>query len=349
MAKRFDITARVGKCKPCFLIAEAGVNHNGSPELAHKLIDSAHQAGADAVKFQAFVTEELVTIRAAKAVYQTVTTGLGDQFAMLKALELSGEEQASLLTHCESLGMAYLCTPYDQPSIEMLERIGVCAYKVASTDTDNIPFLRLLAGTGRPVILSTGLASLAEVEPSVEALGGGYSQWLALLHCTSEYPAPPEDSNLRAMETLHRAFGLPVGFSDHTEGVGVAPLAVALGAVIIEKHFTLDRAMVGPDHLASVDFAGLSALVAEVRKAERALGNGIKRPAPSEVGNRVNMRKSLVARSPIRAGQVIESAHLTCKRPADGLPPLWFDRVVGQRAARDIGADEQISLGAIAW
>jgi N-acetylneuraminate synthase len=344
-----DVPARIGQGKPCYVIAEAGVNHNGDPALAHALVDAAHAAGADAVKFQAFVTEELVTARAAKAAYQTVTTGGGTQFAMLKALELDGARHAELKTHCESLGLAYLCTPYDDPSAAMLDRLGVAAYKVASTDTDNIPFLRTLAATGRPVILSTGMATLGELEASVDALRCGGCPWLALLHCTAEYPAPAADSNLRAMETLRRAFALPVGFSDHTEGMAVAPLAVALGAVIIEKHFTLDRAMAGPDHRASCDPAGLAALVAAVRQAEAALGDGIKRPAPSEAGNKARMRKSLVARRDIAAGTEITAAHLTCKRPADGLEPQWFDRVLGRRAARDIAADEQIGLDAVVW
>jgi N,N'-diacetyllegionaminate synthase len=344
------IADRVGPDRPCLVIAEAGVNHNGDMALAHKLIDAARATGADAVKFQAFVTEELVTMHAEKAGYQHVTTGGGSQFAMLKALELDGAQHAALKAHCDAANIGYLCTPYDDPSIEMLDRLGVDAFKVASTDTDNVPFLRNLAAKGRPVLLSTGMADVAELEASVRALRDAPARpWIALLQCTSEYPAPIGDCNLRAMETMRRAFGCPVGFSDHTEGTGAAPLAVALGACIVEKHFTLDRAMKGPDHRASLDPAGFAALVTAVREAEAALGDGIKRPAASEVANKAHMRKSLVARRAIAAGHMIVTDDLACKRPGTGLPPQWFDRMIGRRAARDIAADEQIELGSVAW
>ena len=345
-----DLPRRIGPDQPCFVIAEAGVNHNGDVALAHQLVDAAVATGADAVKFQSFIAEELVTARAAKAGYQEVTTGEGTQFAMLKALELSAEEQGALKRHCEEVGIAYLCTPYDLPSIDMLDRLGVDAIKVASTDTDNIPFLRYLAATGRPVILSTGMATLAEIEESMQALTESPAHpWVALLQCTSEYPAPAEDANLRCIATLRQAFGVPVGFSDHSVGVGVSPLAVALGAEIVEKHFTLDCTMSGPDHRASLDPAGFTALVAAVRQTEAALGDGIKRPAPSEIRNKVRMRKSLVARRDIRAGETIDAASLTCKRPGDGLTPSWFDKVTGRVAARNIAADEPIGLDGVVW
>ncbi len=318
--------------------------------LAHKLVEAAREAGADAVKFQAFITEELVTSRAKKANYQTETTGGGDQFDMLKALELTSGQQAELKAHCDDAGLAYLCTPYDLPSIDMLDRLGVDAYKVASTDANNIPFLRDLASRGKSVILSTGMATLAEVEASVaEICKCRPEPWLALLQCTSEYPAPLEESNLLAMETLRRAFGKLVGFSDHTEGVGASPLAVVMGAQIIEKHLTLDRKMKGPDHRASLDPVCFTELVRAVRGAEAAMGDGIKIPVASEVPNKVRMRKSLVARRAVKSGSRLAPDDLTFKRPGDGLEPAWYDRVIGKRVARDIACDEQLDLGCIEW
>ena len=343
-------TNRIGPDRPCFIVAEAGVNHNGDLALAHRLIDEAQAAGAEAVKFQAFVTEELVTVRAAKAGYQLTGTGAGGQYGMLKALELSGEQQAHLKAHCDQAGILYLCTPYDLPSIDLLDRIGVAAYKVASTDLDNLPFLRVLAAKGRPVLLSTGMATLGEIEASVGVLSQGPARpWLALLQCTSEYPAPIEDCNLRVIETLRRAFGRPVGFSDHTEGVAAAALAVALGACIVEKHFTLDRSLPGPDHRASLAPDGFAALGQAVRPAEAALGDGVNRPEPSELANKPRVRKSLVARRAIAAGAVLTAGDLTCKRPGDGLPPEWLERVAGRRTTCALEPDQQITLGVIDW
>jgi len=345
-----DIKDLVGPDRSCLLIAEAGVNHNGDMGLAHDLIDAALEAGANAVKFQAFVTEEIVTARATKAAYQKDTTGSGDQFEMLKALELSAEQQAELKSHCERIGLFYLCTPYDFKSVDMLGRLGVHAFKVASTDTNNIPLLRQVAKTGLPAILSTGMATLSEVEDAIGALQDARpGLWLALLQCTTEYPAPVGESNLRVMETFRQAFGLPVGLSDHTTGIGVAPLAVALGANIVEKHFTLDRSMAGPDHAASLDPSGFKDLVAAVRDAEAALGDGRKEVTPSESKNKVHMRKSVVANQDIAAGTAIKPEHLACKRPGDGLEPAWFDKIVGRVALRDIEKDQQISLADVQW
>lgn len=341
----------VGSDQPCFIIAEAGVNHNGDMRLAHKLIESAHAAGADSVKFQSFVADDLVTSSAPKARYQVETTkDSGGQYEMLKSLELTTDQQAELKTHCEQLGILYLCTPYETKSIDMLDRLGVAAYKIASTDTTNIPFLRYVAKKGKPVILSTGLSSLGEVEAAVEALrSGGLVENLILLHCTSEYPAPVAEVNLRAMLTMQQAFSCPVGFSDHTPGVGASPWAVAAGAVLIEKHFTLDRNMAGPDHRASLEPDELAELVQTVRQIALALGDGVKRPMPSEIPNKLRMQKSLVARQHIPAGTLITEAHLTCKRPATGLLPSWFDRVVGKRAGVDIRADTTLTLAMIDW
>ena len=341
----------IGPGNPCFIIAEAGVNHNGDMELAYKLIDAAAEAGADAVKFQSFVTEDLVTAEAQKARYQVETTGQnGGQFAMLKKLELSGEQQAELKAYCDKANILFLCTPYEEKSADLLERIGVAAYKIASTDTSNIPFLRYLARKDIPVILSTGMSSLGEVEESVNELRlQGLDGKIIILQCTSEYPAPVKDINLRAMKTMELAFGCPVGFSDHTPGIGASPWAVATGACVVEKHFTLDRNMEGPDHRASIEPDELKELVRTIRDIEAALGDGIKRPMASEFANKPRMQKSLVATRTISAGEVIQLTDLTCKRPGNGLSPKWFDKVVGKKAAKQIQKEETLELGSIIW
>lgn len=341
----------IGPSQPCLIIAEAGVNHNGDIDLAHRLIDEAVAAGADAVKFQSFVTEELITLEAPKARYQVETTGEpGSQYKMLKALELSAEQQANLKAHCDEAGVLYLCTPYENTSIDLLDQIGVAAYKIASTDTTNVPFLRYMASKGRPVILSTGMSTLAEVEQAIDTLrDGGLNGKIVVLQCTSEYPAPVNEINLRAMQTMQQAFACPVGFSDHTPSVGASPWAVALGACVIEKHFTLDCNMVGPDHRASLEPAKFAELVRTVRNVEVALGDGIKRPMPSELPNKPMMQKSLVARRKIRAGELIRAEDLICKRPGLGLAPMWFERVVGKQASKDILADSFLTLSDINW
>lgn len=341
----------IGPGQPCFIVAEAGVNHNGSVELAQRLIDAAVEAGANAVKFQSFITEELITPEAPKADYQVETTGQpGSQYAMLKALELDASQHARLKAYCEQAGILYLCTPYENASVDMLERLDAAAFKVASTDTTNVPFLRYLASKNRPVILSTGMSRLSEVELAVDTLrDGGLEGKLIILHCTSEYPAPVRELNLRAMLTMQQAFNCPVGFSDHTPGVGASPWAVVLGACVVEKHLTLDRQLPGPDHRASLEPDELAELVRTVRDLEAALGDGVKRPMPTELGNKPHMQKSLVARRAIRSGQVITAEDLACKRPGDGLSPAWFDRVVGKRAAANLSKDEVLSLSSVEW
>ena len=341
----------VGPGNPCFIIAEVGVNHNGDMKLAHKLIDAAVKCGAEAVKFQSFVTEDLVTPEAQKARYQIETTGQnGGQFAMLKKLELSKDQQKELKTHCDETGILYLCTPYERKSADLLEEIGVAAYKIASTDTSNIPFLRYLARKDIPVILSTGMSSLGEVEESVNELKlHGLDGEIVILQCTSEYPAPVNEINLRAMKTMELAFGCPVGFSDHTPGIGASSWAVAAGAYVVEKHFTLDRNMTGPDQRASIEPKELSELVKTIRDVESALGDGIKRPMPSELPNKTRMQKSLVATRSISAGEIIQKADLTCKRPGSGLPPKWFDRIIGKKAAKQIRKEETLKLDSIIW
>ena len=341
----------IGKRQPCFVIAEAGVNHNGDIELAHQLVDIAAKAGADAVKFQSFVTEELITPDAPKAQYQVETTGEpGSQYKMLKALELTSQQHGELKEHCDRAGIIYLCTPYENQSVDMLDSLDVAAYKIASTDTTNLPFLRYLASKDRPVILSTGMSNLGEVEQAVSTLkAGGLTDKIIILHCTSEYPAPLNEVNLRAMKTMEQAFACPVGFSDHTPSIGASPWAVAVGACVVEKHFTLDRTLKGPDHRASLEPNELSALVQTIRDVEVALGDGIKQPTASELPNKPMMQKSLVARRHIKAGEVISADALQCKRPGLGLEPFWAERIIGKRAAKDISADSNFSLASINW
>jgi N,N'-diacetyllegionaminate synthase len=341
----------IGNGAPVFIIAEAGVNHNGDMKLAHELINAALKAGADAIKFQSFVAEDIVTVKAKKANYQIETTGdVGGQLAMLKKLELSEEQQTELKGHCDKENICYLCTPYEEKSADFLEAIDVAAYKIASTDISNIPFLRYLAWKNKPVILSTGMSTLDEVEDSVKELKlHGLLGNIIIMQCTSEYPAPFEDINLRAMKTMEFAFDCPVGFSDHTAGIGASPWAVAAGACVIEKHFTLDRNMPGPDHRASIEPEELTELVKTIRNVEAALGDGIKRPMPCEIANKPIMQKSLVATRTISAGDVVQPDDLTSKRPGSGLQPKWFDRVVGKKVAKQIQKGEMLQLDSVIW
>jgi N-acetylneuraminate synthase len=341
----------IGPGHPCLIIAEAGVNHNGDMDIAHKLIDMAVQAGADAIKFQSFVTEDLVTNQAQKADYQVKTTGKNSwQFTMLKKLELSKIQQVELKSHCDEAGIFYLCTPYEHKSADMLKNIGVEAYKIASTDTSNIPFLRHLATSGIPVLLSTGMSLLGEVEEAViELRNNGLNEKIVIMQCTSEYPAPIEDINLKAIKSMEVAFGCPVGFSDHTSGIGVSPWAVAAGACVVEKHFTINRNLNGPDHKASIEPHELKELVKTIRNVELALGDGIKKIMPSEMKNKYRMQKSLVATRTIKAGEIIQASDITCKRPGNGLLPNWFDKVVGKKAAKTIKSQGILRLESVLW
>lgn len=342
---------RVGPGAPCFIAAEAGVNHNGDIEKAHLLIEEAARAGANAIKFQSFITEDLVTPMADKALYQKATTGeSGSQFEMLKKLELSFEQQAELKRHCDKAGILYLCTPYETKSADMLEKIGVAAIKIASTDANNIPFLRYLAPKKIPVILSTGMSMLGEIEQSVNELQkNGLKGQIVLLHCTSEYPAPIGEVNLRAIQTMQAAFKCPVGFSDHTEGIGACPWSVAAGACFVEKHFTLDRSLEGPDHRSSIEPHELQTLVQTIREVESALGDGIKRIMDSESRNKARMQKSIVTVKAMKAGDTIRFEDLTCKRPGTGIPPGWIDRIVGRRLSRDVPTGQILTMDSIQW
>lgn len=343
----------VGADNPCFIIAEAGVNHNGCMKTAFDLIDAAADTGVDAIKFQAFKTEQLVTAQSPKAAYQVETTGAGlSQFDMLKKLELNDEQHKQLKEYCERKNLMYICTPYDYDSVDMLDEIGVSCYKIASTDVTNVPFLRYIAQKKRPVILSTGFSSLCEVEQAYCALSSHQQHItgkIILMHCTAEYPAPKHEANLRVIPTLTQAFQVPVGFSDHTVGIQVSGWAVLLGACAIEKHFTLDKKMDGPDHRASIEPAELKELVEHIRTIEIVQGDGIKRPAASEQANKILMQKSLVAKRALPAGHVITQDDLIAKRPATGLPPAWMDKVIGKKTKFDIEADTTLRLDVIDW
>ncbi len=326
-----------------FIIAEAGVNHNGSLDLALELVSAAKACGADAVKFQTFRASELVTRTAEKAAYQR-TPGTGDdsQYAMLAALELDLDAWRRIQAHCREVGIEFLSSPFDEHAVDVLDELGVRVFKVPSGEITNLPYLEHLGAKGRPVILSTGMAWLGEVETAVRTLHGAGVHDLTLLHCVTEYPAPPEQINLRAMATLATAFGLPVGYSDHTAGIEIAVAAVALGATVIEKHFTLDTRMPGPDHGASLDPTSFTAMVTAIRSVELALGDGRKRPAPCELANLTVVRKSVVAARDLRAGERLERGDVTLKRPGSGIAPHELEHVVGRHAARDIAADEMI-------
>lgn len=332
-----------------FVVAEAGVNHNGDPELARRLVDAAVEAGADAVKFQTFCTDALVTARAPKAAYQRETTGAGEgQRTMLARLELPLAVQGELKVRSETRGLLFFSSPFDEASADALEALGVELYKVPSGEITNLPYLRHVAAKRRPIVLSTGMSTLEEVAVAARAIREGGDPPLALLHCLSSYPAPASEVNLRAMDTLRERFGVPVGFSDHTLGTEVAIAAAARGAAVVEKHFTLDKRLPGPDHRASLEPAELAALVRAIRHVEAALGDGVKRPMPSEADTRRVARKSLVAARPIRAGERLTAGLVAIKRPGTGIPPTELDRALGRAVVRDLAADEVIDWEALA-
>lgn len=315
-----------------FVIAEAGVNHNGDVSLAHELIDAATDAGADAVKFQTWRAEGLATAEAPKAEYQLITTGSGgNQLDMLRELELPEENLPALINHCDERGITFLSTAHDWEAIDILDRFNVPAYKVGSGDMTNLPFLRKMAGKMRPIILSTGMGDLGEVEEAVNAVRSQGNERLILLHAVTSYPARFEDVNLKAMLTLERAFRVPVGYSDHTPGLEASLAAVAMGARVIEKHFTLDRSMPGPDHTSSLEPSELKSLMQGIRLVETALGNGIKGPTPVEEDIKVVARKSIVAAQDIPASTVLTEDLLTTKRPGSGIMPRHWESLIGQR------------------
>ena len=328
-----------------FIIAEAGVNHNGSLQIAKRLVDAAVKAGADAVKFQTFKADKVVSSHASKAAYQKSTTDPAEsQLEMVRRLELPHEAFRELKAYCDQRGILFMSTPFDEDSVDFLDSIGVPVFKVPSGEVINHPFLKYVAQKGKPLIMSTGMAYLSEVDEAVRVVWGTGNEQLVLLHCVSNYPADPADANLRAMQTMVMAFQVPVGYSDHTLGIEVALAAVALGACAIEKHFTLDRDLPGPDHRASLEPAELKAMVDGIRKVEQALGNGRKMPASSEEDTRRVTRRSLVAAHDILAGTVLTEEAIAIMRPGTGLPPALCQYVVGRRARVDISAGSLLSL-----
>lgn len=327
-----------------FIIAEAGVNHNGSFELACKLVDAAKEAGVDCIKFQTFKSDKLVSHTAQKAEYQKDTTGEGSQVDMLKKLELSYEEFISLKDYCDKNGICFLSTPFDFDSIDFLNSINMPFWKIPSGEVTNYPYLVALAKTGKTVVMSTGMCEMDEIQTAINVLRDNGAKEIKLLHCNTEYPTPFEDVNLRAMNAMRDAFGLEVGYSDHTKGIEVPVAAAALGATIVEKHFTLDRNMEGPDHKASLEPDELAQMVNCIRNIEKALGNGVKTPSPSEKKNIAVARKSIVAAKSIKAGEMLTEDNITVKRPGTGISPMKWREVIGTKAARDFAEDELIEL-----
>jgi len=335
--KDINISGRkIGNGHPIFVIAEAGVNHNGSLKLAKKLIDAAKRAGADAIKFQAFITEELVTENAPKAVYQKKNVPEKSQYEMLKALELSETDIKALFAYCQKKKIIFLSTPFDIKSADFLFRIGVTAFKISSGDLTNLPFLEHIAKYKKPIILSTGMATLQEVKEAVKKIYASGNRKLVLLHCTSNYPTEYKEVNLKAMETLRKAFRTPVGYSDHTMGIEIAIAAAVLGASIIEKHITLDKIMSGPDHLASIDPAELKALVTSIKNVETSLGSDQKHPVKSELKMKSIARRSIVAAVDIPKRARLEPWMLTLKRPGTGIEPKYIKDIIGKYTNRKI-------------
>ncbi len=329
------------------IIAEAGVNHNGDISLARQLIDVAADAGADFVKFQTFTADKLVTKNAKKAEYQNQTTDdIESQYTMLKKLELNRDTHEALIKHCKSREIQFLSTAFDTESVDLLLELGLDRFKIPSGEITNLPYLRHIGQYKKPVILSTGMANQDEIEAALNTLEqeGTSRSRITVLHCNTEYPTPMIDVNLRAMLSIRDTFGVKVGYSDHTIGIEVAIAAVALGATVIEKHFTLDRNLSGPDHHASLGPEELKEMVVAIRNIEKAMGDGIKRPSSSEAKNIPIARKSLVAAKAIRQGDIFCTTNLTAKRPGTGLSPMRWDEVLGCKAPRDFKTDELIEL-----
>ena len=329
------------------IIAEAGVNHNGDLGLAKKLIDVAKNAGVDYVKFQVGIPEFIVSRFAEKADYQKNTTGeAGNQLDMIRKISLTFDEHRQLMTYCEKVGVKYLCTPFDLPSIDFLDSCGMSFWKIPSGEISNFPYLRKIGQTGKPVILSTGMADVQEIHEAIDVLTkyGTLLNEIVLLHCTTEYPAPKNEVNLKAIETMHNEFGLRIGYSDHTEGIEIPIAAVAMGACVIEKHFTLNRAMEGPDHKASIEPDELIQMVKNIRNVEGALGDGLKEACESEKKNLKIARKSIVAAQNIGSGEIFTEDNITVKRPGSGISPMRWEEVLGKTAKRAFQPDELIEL-----
>ena len=330
--------------KKVLIIAEAGVNHNGDINLAKKLIEQAAKAGADVVKFQTFKANSCVSVSAKKAKYQLETTAKEEsQLEMIQKLELSYESHFELMKHCKKHGIAFLSTPFDLESVEFLRGLDLPYFKIPSGEITNLPYLKAVAKCKKGVLLSTGMANLGEIEAALTILRKNGTRNITLLHCNTEYPTPFEDVNLNALKTLKEAFKLEVGYSDHTEGIVASLGAVALGAVVIEKHFTLDKTMEGPDHRASLEFEELKALCKGIRELEKALGSGIKKASKSEAKNKIIARKSLVAKREIQKGEKFSEQNLTTKRPGSGISAMRYEEYLGKRALKTYKKDELIN------
>jgi N,N'-diacetyllegionaminate synthase len=333
-------------CKT-FIIAEAGVNHNGSIELAYRLIEAAKKVGADAVKFQSFKADKTVSKKAEKAEYQKQTTSSDEsQYDMIKKLELSFEDHQKLIDYCSKNEIQFLSSAFDLGSIDLLVELGLNTFKVPSGEITNLPYLRKLGRLNKNIILSTGMADLGEIEDALNVLmeSGTEKEKITVLHCNTEYPTPCQDVNLKAMLTIKNAFGVRVGYSDHTKGIEVPIAAVALGAEVIEKHFTLDRNMEGPDHKASLEPDELKQMVASIRNIEKALGNGIKKPSGSELKNKAIARKSIVAIKNIKKGECFTDSNIGVKRPGNGISPMRWDEILGKTSQKDFEIDDLIEL-----
>lgn len=325
-----------------YLIAEGGVNHNGDLHLAYQLIDAAKQSGADAVKFQTFKTENLLTRSAPLAEYQK-KMGLVSQFDMAKQLELSFDDFKKLKNYSEKAGITFLSTPDDEESLEFLNALDVGLIKIGSGEVTHLPFLRLAAKTGKPIILSTGMSTLEEVREAVDVILTAGNARLILLHCVSAYPAPSEQINLRAMQTLKSVFQLPVGFSDHTLGIHISLAAAALGAKVIEKHLTIDRNLPGPDHASSLDPSEMKSLAEGLAQVALAMGSGVKEPAPCERDTKEVVLKSIVAKRDLKSGAVITEADVAFKRPGNGIAPKYLDKIVGLTVKEYVKKDTLLS------
>ena len=335
----------MGEHAPCFIIAEAGVNHNGDVNLAKKLIHIAKDACADAVKFQIFKAEDVVTKTAEKAEYQKKNTRAEEsQFAMIKKLELSETDFKELSDYAYKEEIIFLSSPFDKRSVDLLDKLGVPAFKIASGEITNLPLIKYIAQKGKPIILSTGMSTMAEIKEALQVINGEGTRDVVLLHCITSYPAKVESSNLRAMRTLRRAFKLPVGLSDHTIGITVPIAAVALGAATLEKHFTLDKNLPGPDHKASLTPEELNQMIMVVRQVERAMGNGIKSPTEKEEEIKRVVRRSIVARVEISKGTLITEGMLHIKRPGTGVEPKYMNKVIGAIARCRIEQDEPLTM-----
>jgi N,N'-diacetyllegionaminate synthase len=343
----FDRT--IGENHPAFIIAEAGVNHNGDMDIAKRLIDVAAEAGVDAVKFQTLNAARYISRYAPKARYQLAATDEGEsQVDMVSKYELSREQHCELIQYCSERDLHFFSTAFDELGVDLLAELEVACFKIPSGEITNLPLIEHITAKGKPMILSTGMSSIGEVEKAVATMAVNGMRDIALLHCVSNYPALPEDANLRAMQTMEKAFGLPIGYSDHTSGVEIAIAAVALGARIIEKHFTIDKELPGPDHQASLEPNELRLMVSAIRNVEAGLGDGVKRLMSSENNTRDVARKSLVAARSLKVDEVIDRSAIAIKRPGTGISPVELDYVLGRRLKRDIAEDEPLSWDLLA-